>query len=141
MVYIDKAGMIARFGADELIQLTDMERTGAIDDGVLDLAIADAVSEVKGYVEARYPLEALAGIPSVLVGICADVTRFRLYRDSVPEHVKTRYDAAVRMLKSIASGAMVLGVGAASAATGLGAPGYRPLGNSPMDDALGRYLS
>ncbi|RRD90117.1 DUF1320 domain-containing protein [Conchiformibius steedae] len=52
--------MIDRFGEGELIKLTDRTHRRAIDDAVLDKAMADAVAEAGSYLSAagfvRLPL-------------------------------------------------------------------------------------
>lgn len=109
MGYCTKANMTARFGAGELEQLTDRDGSaGAIVDSVLDAAIARADSEINGYLARVYTLP-LAEAPDVLVDWAADIARWALYTDHVPDHVTTRYREVIGRLKDVAAGRMALG--------------------------------
>ncbi len=109
MSYCDSQGMIARFGEDELIKLTDTGDTGRIDDNVLTAALSDASDEIDSYLAVRHALP-LAETPDLLIRLCADITRYRLYDDRMLEEVEKRYEKAVGLLKSIARGTAVLPV-------------------------------
>lgn len=114
MTYAVKQDMIDRFSDTELMQLTD--RTGAIDaidDNVLGKALADADAEIDGYLMGRYALP-LASTPKILVGMACDIARYKLYEDRATEHVRTRYEDAIKYLKELALGRISLGVDAAN---------------------------
>lgn len=122
MGYATKQNLIDRFGQEELIQLTDRANAGAIDDTVLNQAIADADAEIEGYLPGRYTLP-LASVPPVLTRIACDVARYHLYDDHATEQVRTRYEDARKLLEGIASGKVQLGLPAsAGAAPVAGAP-------------------
>lgn len=117
MTYAVKQEMIDRFGDVELKQLTD--RTGAIDtidDTVLGKALADADAEIDGYLVGRYTLP-LPSVPLTLVGMACDIARYRLYGDRATEHVRQRYDDAVKYLRSVSKGEISLGLNAAAQPT------------------------
>lgn len=102
--------MVTRFTQAELIQLTDREGPAdAIDDEVLNRALADAEAEVDGYLVGRYTLP-LATVPRILTGVACDIARYRLYDDRATEHVRQRYDDAVKLLRSVAEGKLTLGL-------------------------------
>lgn len=107
MPYIVQADLETRFGGTELAQLTDHENGTVIDAGVVGLAIADAESEIDGYLAARYQLP-LASVPPVLARIAADIARYRLWADQAGEVVRKRYEDSVRDLKAISSGGIVI---------------------------------
>lgn len=111
MPYTSKQEMIDRFGADELIQLTDRASpsTGAISDTVLNQALADADSEADGYLGARYTLP-LATVPVALKRIAADIARYRLYDNAATEEVRKRYEDAIKFLRAVSSGEATLGI-------------------------------
>ncbi|MCH8500154.1 MAG: DUF1320 family protein [Marinobacter sp.] len=109
MSYASHADMIERFGEAELIRLTDRDHTGAIDTDVLDRALLDAAAEIDGYLAARYQLP-LTSTPLVLVRVCADLARYFLHDDNLPETVEARYKAALDLLKRLASGQVSLGL-------------------------------
>lgn len=102
-MYCAKQDMIDRYGAEELIQLTDRAGTGVIDDAVLNQAIADSGAEIDGYLATRYELP-LTVVPPVLVRIACEIARYHLYDDAATDTVKDRYDNSVRFLRSLAKG-------------------------------------
>lgn len=107
MTYAVQADLVDRFGSVELEQLTDRVSGQAIDIAVLDRALADADAEIDGYLAARYALP-LASTPVTLVRIASDIARYRLYDERVTEAVRKRYEDAVRDLKAISAGSIVI---------------------------------
>lgn len=107
MSYATLAEMITRFGEAELVQRTDRAEGVSIDTVVLERALADADAEIDGYLAGRYTLP-LASTPAVLVRLAADMARYRLYDDGVPDTVRQRYEDAVSLLKRMASGDVLL---------------------------------
>lgn len=114
MPYALKADMLEEFSESEIRQLTDRDDPplGAINDAVLDRALAGASAEIDGYL-ARYAGAAL-DLP-ILTRYCCDMARYRLYRDAAPEEVRLRYRDAVRFLEMVAAGKISLGASAESA--------------------------
>lgn len=109
MTYATAQDLTDRFGATELIELTDRANTGAIDTTVLGRALADADAEINGYLASRYTLP-LASVPPVLVAKASDMARYYLYDVRVTEAVKARYDDAVKYLQSLPKGLVSLGL-------------------------------
>lgn len=109
MPYADRDLMIARFGEEELIQLTDRDGAGAIDDTALDTALADADGEIDGYLAVRYALP-LATVPPVISRLASDLARYFLYDDHATEQVRMRYEDARRLLEAISAGRVQLGL-------------------------------
>lgn len=108
MSYCSAFDMTVRFQERELIQLTDISNTGAIDYAVIEAAISDAGAEIDGYLSA-YPLP-LSVIPASLTLKCCDIARYYLYDDHAPEHVEKRYERAIKYLEQVARGAIGLGI-------------------------------
>jgi len=110
MAYCVKADMVSRFSEIEMVQLTDQDNLGIIDDTVLDLAINDASAEIDSYL-GNYTLP-LVTVPLSLVRIACDIARYYLYDDMVPADgvVLKRYEDALRFLRSVAKGDISLGV-------------------------------
>jgi phage gp36-like protein len=106
MAYCTKQNMIDRFGELELIQLTDRANPGVIDDTVITQAISDAGAEIDGYLN-RYSLP-LANVPSNLVRMACDISRFYLYDDAMTDSVQTRYDSCIKYLIAVAKGLITL---------------------------------
>lgn len=109
MPYATKADMIARFGEDELIQISDREGLGVFSDANFAQAQKDGDGEIDGYLQGRYPLP-LVHVPSALCRIACDLYRYYLYTPRTTEEVEKRYDNAVKFLKSLAKGEVNLGL-------------------------------
>ena len=116
-MYCTQAGMVARFGEVELIRLTDTNDTGAMDSAPIEAALSDASDEIDTYLAVRHSLP-LASTPDILVRLCADIARYRLYDDRMLDEVEKRYDDSVKLLKDIARGSAQLPIQQQSAATG-----------------------
>lgn len=115
--------MVARFGEQELIQLTDLENIppSTLSNERVALAIADAQTFVDSYIGQVYRLP-LAGCakpvagggteyvsPPLLARITCDLARYYLYDDLAPENeVYRRYKATIRELEAIAAGDSML---------------------------------
>lgn len=122
-MFATKADMLARFGERELIQLTDREGTGVIDDAVLQQGLDDADAEVSGYIAGRYPLP-FPSVPRPLVGYACDIARYRLTGTEVTctEDIQQRYDYAIKFLRMVNKGEVQLGVDANGQPAGGAAP-------------------
>lgn len=113
MSYAVAQDLIDRYGALELIQLADRDGDGGWDADVVARALSDTDAEIDAALASRYPLP-LATVPQLLVGLAADITRYRLYVEAAPERVKDAAANARKILGALASGAMSLGLPAAS---------------------------
>lgn len=111
MTYATQTDLEERFGAREILELSDRENTGSTVVAVVARALTDADAEINGYLAARYALP-LSSTPTVLVRLAADMARYYLYDDKVTDQVKDRYDAAVKLLKAISGGTANLGIDA-----------------------------
>jgi phage gp36-like protein len=107
MSYATAADLTKRFGETELIELTDQEGVGQINESVLAVALADADAEVDSYLVGRAVLP-LSSVPPVLVRVSCDIARFRLFGAKAPEEVRNRYQDARAWLKDVAAGRAVL---------------------------------
>ena len=117
MAYAVVQDMVDRFGAAELVQLTDRSATptGEYDSGLIEQAIADAEAEINAYLASRYALP-LAEVPATLTRLACNIARYHLYGASLSEEVTKRYDASVAFLKSVSRGDAVIGVSSAGTA-------------------------
>jgi phage gp36-like protein len=124
MVYATVDDLIAAYGAQEVIALTDRkERTDSAGAGTVDAAVAQealtrASSEADTYIAVRYALP-LSSVPAALKTMVCDIARFRLTGGGTTETMPIvgRYTSAIAWLKEIASGGAVL-PGATLAASG-----------------------
>ena len=107
MTYATESDLVERFGFEELAQRTSRTDGQSIDAVVLARALADAQAEIDGYLATRYMLP-LASTPAVLVRLAADLARYQLCGDKLPDSVRQRYVDAVSVLKRLASGEVQL---------------------------------
>lgn len=109
-MYVDKAGMIARYGEIKLIQLTDraVPATGAIVDDVLDKALADAAATIHGYARSAGYAVPFDQVPDMVAGWQASIALYLLYRDDVTDKATADNQAAMAQLKDLAAGRIVL---------------------------------
>lgn len=121
MNYATQADLVARFGALELVQLTDTANIppSTIDAERVAVKLADAQAFVDGYVGQVYRLPLVGCVrpaaipggdpdyvaPPVLTRLTCDLARYYLYDDLAPENeVYRRQKAAIKELEAIAAG-------------------------------------
>jgi phage gp36-like protein len=125
MSYANAEGMVARFGLDEVVQLTDraMPPTGEVDADVLEQALTDGADEIDAYLGARYALP-LASAPPLLARLECDIARYRLASNAgvLTEVVEDRYNNAIKLLDRISKGTATLGLDVAETPVAVGAP-------------------
>lgn len=114
MTYITKQGLIDRFGATELIQLTDRANRPptTIDDVVVNRAIGDAAAEIDSYLAKVYALP-IAVVPTVLERKAADIARYFLHGKAVEKDgpVATAYREAIAWLRDVSRGLVEIDTG------------------------------
>lgn len=109
MPYCTRQDLIDRYGETEILQLTDRDGIGVIDDTVVTRAIDDAGAEIDGYLAGRYRLP-LATVPRLITSVACDLARYHLYADGAPEAVAKRHDDAIKLLGAVSRGAINLGL-------------------------------
>lgn len=103
--------MITRFGENELVQLTDRGGHDQIDVSILNTALMDASDEIDMYLGSKYilPIKFINDIiPKILLRLCCDITRYRLYDDKVIDEVRTRYESAISLLNQFKNNELIL---------------------------------
>jgi len=119
MAYAQASDLIERFGAVELIQLTDRTNVppSTLDATAVARALGDAAALADGYL-ARVCALPLPAVPPVLVRITADIARYYLRGESVEKDgpVALAYRDAVAWLKDVADGRVRLDGGAGAPA-------------------------
>lgn len=105
--FATRADLVRRFGEQEIASLEDPDNTGSADAKVSAEALDDASEEANSYVAVRYVLP-LPNVPAPLSRTCCDIARYRLYKDRPTEEVKYRYENAIKWLKDLAAGKVLL---------------------------------
>lgn len=113
MSYCTKADLLGLIPEETIIQLTDDHGAGAVDDDIIDQAIADADAEIDGYCGERYTLP-FSPVPVIIKKASVDIAIYNLYgrRQGAPEDRTKRYDNAVKLLRDISAGKVTLGASA-----------------------------
>ncbi len=111
-MYCAKADILDMLEEQLLIQLTDDEGAGVVNDARVDKAIADACGEIDGYLGSRHPVP-LSTVPAIVRKCAVDITIYNLFSRilGAPEERTKRYDSSVSFLNKVASGAISLGAG------------------------------
>jgi len=97
-----------------LIELTDDEGLGVMDQQRVEEAISAASDEIDLYIGkvAKLPLEQ-DQVPPVLKGLCADMAIYHLYarlREEIPQARADRYRNAHKLLEKILRGEVSIGL-------------------------------
>ena len=112
MAYADVADMVARFGDLDVIQITDRNQDGLVDEDVALVALEDATAEIDTYLgRFKRPFK---NPPPILVRLCCDIARYRLTAASgvlITEEIRNRYKIDVLdLLRALAKGEVQLGL-------------------------------
>ena len=96
----------------DLIDLTDDNGDGVINQTVMDKAIATAGELVDGFLRGRESLP-LDPVPGLLTALAADIALYRLYgrrpRLAIPDSLSDKYKNALKLLENIQKGQVILG--------------------------------
>jgi phage gp36-like protein len=109
MAYATLEDLRVAFGEREVAQLTQ-RRTDFVEaaDAATSVSFLEqASSEIDSRLATRYDVP-VSPAPRMLVAVCCDIARYRLYDDAAPETVRTRYEDAVRWLNDLAAGRAAL---------------------------------
>lgn len=104
MTYATQADLEERFGSRELIQVTDKDNTGGINDAALALALADADAEIDSRLAVRYGVPLSAPVPARITAVACAIARYRLHEDRASQRIRDDYDDAVNWLRDVAAG-------------------------------------
>jgi phage gp36-like protein len=119
MAYSTLADIKKAVPEEVLVQLTDDEGFGAVDQGRVDEAIASADAEVDAYCGGRYSVP-FSTVPEIVKKISVDIAVYNLYSrrlEEAPDVRKERYRSAIRQLEGVAKGNISLGVDPAPSAS------------------------
>lgn len=108
MAYAAQTDIVARYGANILSTIADPDGTGTVQVPLIAQALGDASEVIDSHLQERYLLP-LATVPSLLVVLTVDIAVYRLAVLPTDE-MRHRYDDAMKMLKSIATGVLQLGL-------------------------------
>ena len=97
----------------ELIQLTDDNDTGTINESIVNSAISYAETTINGYISSRYTLP-LSEIPELIKTFAVDLSIYRLHSrrfiSDMPESLEIRYKNIIKELEKIQKGTINLNI-------------------------------
>lgn len=147
MSYIAEQDLLDELGEAKLIQLTDNNRSGAVDHVRVGKAISYAVGTFDAYARTRYTIP--VPVTEKVKAVCLDLAIFHLYKsrstgkDGVYEVKKDAHDQAVSFLRALNDGKAALDVPTAEeTATNPGSPDRVLSGSTKpvfTDKNLGNY--
>jgi phage gp36-like protein len=108
-MYATLEELTERFGERMLLQLTDRASppAGAIDQAIVDRALADADAVIDGYLAGRYQLP-LSEVPPLVVDLAQVVAIYKLHPFEPDPKISKDYDQALKTLREIAQGVVRL---------------------------------
>lgn len=114
-----------------MVQATDDENLGSVNQDRVDEAIAAADAKIDSYCGGRYRVP-LSTVPEIVKALSVDIAVYNLYSRTqfMPEVRKDRYRDAIKQLEGIARGLVSLGVAEAPPAAD---PGSGAETNKPTD--------
>lgn len=104
---------------ESLIQLTDDEGYGTVNQTRIDEAIAQADAEIDSYCGGKYSIPFAAPVPDIVKKISVDIAIYNLYSrrvEVIPDVRTDRYKNAIRQLEGISKGIISIGEDPAPAA-------------------------
>ena len=122
MAYCELQDLIDRFGERELIDAADRDGDGKADEAVVLAACEDAAAENDARLARRYRVP-FARSTRILRALACDIARHELLNPRPHEEAIRRYEAAVKLLESIASGELSLGADEADVEADTGSRG------------------
>ena len=111
MAYATQADIVALYGEQELLLLADRDRSGAVDTGVVEVALEEAAQEIDGYLSVQYDLPLDASRARPLRRIAVDIAMYRMANTSAlnTDERRERYRDATRYLEKVSKGQTRLG--------------------------------
>lgn len=107
---------------ETIIQLTDDENLGEVNQTRVDEAIAQADAEIDSYCASKYSVP-FTTVPAIVKKCSVDIAIYNLYSrkvEEIPETRASRYKNAIRQLEGISKGLISIGVDPAPAASSEG---------------------
>ncbi len=123
-MYSSIARIKARLTNDTLLQLTDDEQLGSVNDTKITTALTTASRVADMLCGTKYSVP-FAVVPPIVEDLVDDIAVYELYARKVqefPEVVKEKRDNAVKFLTNVSNGTASLGIDPAPAAPTVGSP-------------------
>jgi phage gp36-like protein len=112
MAYCAYADIKKNLPEETLVQLTDDEGVGTVNQVRISEAIAQADAEINSYLGTKYTVPFTAPIPDIVKQLSIKMSIYHLYSRRMEEIPKTRvdrYNNSLRILEKIAAGSISIG--------------------------------
>lgn len=114
MAYCTRTDLEERLGESQLLELTDLEGSGVVNEQRIVRAIEDASAEVDAYARQRYAVP-FAEPPPIIRKVALDLAVYRLFLargfdEKSDQAVIEAHRAAVQFLDRLAQGRVSIGV-------------------------------
>ena len=106
--YATRSTMVDRYGEDELIRLTDLDRVGLVEERRLSLATGAANDYIDACLSGAGYETPLSETNEAITDAACAIARFKLYRYDVPDTVVLDKDAAIAFMDRLAKGLISL---------------------------------
>lgn len=114
MAYIDVDDILGMLQEQDVIDLTDDEDLGRINQDRVSAAIEQSDAETNGYLGVRYSVPLGAPVADIVIKVSTDIAIYNLYSrssaDEIPEVRRQRYLDAVKTLEKLSTGKIMLDV-------------------------------
>lgn len=107
MPYSTKQDMIDRFDEAALVELTDQQETGDINDTVLDKARNDAAALIDSYVSQYYSVP-LSPVPDIIKRHECSIAFYYLHRGRYTDEVRKEFEDSQTFLRNVSRGEVKL---------------------------------
>lgn len=106
MSYASQSELTTRYGARELVQVTDKTTppSGSADATTIARACTDADGEIESRLGVRYVVPIAPTVPTVVVDIACRIARYKLHEDRATPKIRTDYEDAIKFLSDVAAG-------------------------------------
>lgn len=134
MPYATQDDFVDAFTLREAIEITHPDSPGAAEPDTerINRAIAKAASEIDSYLAKRYAVPLQDPVPPMINSIALVITRKILSIFETPQNVENDYNNAIKQLKMIADGNVIL-----LGADNLPVPPSLPEVSNPPNSAIG----
>ena len=119
MAYSTIDTITLQFGAAEVLLVSDRDKDGNADVGVVAQAISDADGEIDSYLGVKYQVP-INPVPAIVVTASATIAMYRMSYDAgtLTDEKRRRYEDLIRWLRDVASGKAVLDGGNGTKSSG-----------------------
>jgi phage gp36-like protein len=117
--YCTKPDILKSISDEVLIQLTDDNSVGTVDDAKVTGAIEKADSIIDGYCGKRYAVP-FSPVPNLVRDMSVDLAIYNLYgnRQGAPDYWEKRRDDTIAFLKDVSKGTATIGDASAAGISG-----------------------